>query len=179
MFKFDFEGARISGMFKSYSQKQVDSINAIICQCNNNDLTKEQIYYVFATAYHEAYNPSVQNSRITPITEFGSQSYLKGKKYYPYHGRGFVQLTWKDNYDKQGKRLGLDLVSNPELVLDVNISADILVHGMKYGEFTGKKLSDYINSSKNDYVGARRIINGTDKKELIAGYAIKFESFII
>lgn len=178
-YKFDFEGAKQNKMFSSYSQRQVDSINAIMCQCSNNGLTVPQIAYVLATAYHEAYNPAIANSRITPITEFGSNAYLKGKKYYPYHGRGFVQLTWKENYDKQGKRLGIDLVNNPDLALDLNYASDILVWGMKHGEFTGKRLSDYINNEKKDYINARRIINGVDKKELIASYAEKFEKLIL
>jgi putative chitinase len=43
---------------------------------------------------------------------------------------------------------------------------------MILGMFTGKKLSDYIKPGKApDYVGARAIINGTDKAKLIAGYA--------
>ena len=38
------------------------------------------------------------------------------------------------------------------------------------GTFTGKKLRTY-----KDYVSMRRIINGTDKASLIAGYATHFE----
>jgi len=48
---------------------------------------------------------------------------------------------------------------------------------MKDGIFTGKKLSDYISSAGVDYE-ARRIINGSDKQQLIAGYARKFESIL-
>lgn len=177
-YEFDFNKAKEIKLFDKYVQLQVDSINAIICNCNRSSLTKEQICYVFATAYHEAYNPSIPNSRITPIKEFGGESYLKSKRYYPYFGRGFVQLTWLENYRKQGLRIGADLVNNPDKVLDVEISADILAWGMKHGDFTGKKLSDYINAEKKDYINARRIINGTDKKELIASYAVKFEQVI-
>jgi hypothetical protein len=49
------------------------------------------------------------------------------------------------------------------------------MHG---GLFTGKKLSDYITASKTDYVNARKIINGTDKAALIAGYAKQFEQIL-
>lgn len=177
--EFNFNGAKKEvGLFTKFTQLQVDCINAILCQCCNNSLTREQTAYVFATAYHEAYNPSVPNSRITPIKEFGGESYLKSKKYYPYFGRGFVQLTWKENYRKQGLRIGKDLVAYPDLVLDMNVASDILVWGMKHGEFTGRKLSDYIDSGKKDYVQARRIINGMDKANQIAGYARRFEAII-
>jgi hypothetical protein len=49
---------------------------------------------------------------------------------------------------------------------------------MRAGAFTGKKLSDYISASKCDYTNARRIINGVDRADLIAGYAAKFERIL-
>jgi len=33
-----------------------------------------------------------------------------------YHGRGFIQLTGKDNYTAFGKSIGADIVNNPDLV---------------------------------------------------------------
>ena len=54
------------------------------------------------------------------------------------------------------------------------IAAKILMRGMTEGWFTGKKLSDYFIVT-DDPVNARRIINGTDKAKLIAGY---YESFL-
>ncbi len=47
--------------------------------------------------------------------ELGNAAYLKAKPYYPYTGRGPIQLTWKANYEAAGKALGLDLVNNPVL----------------------------------------------------------------
>lgn len=35
-----------------------------------------------------------------------------------YYGRGFIQLTHKENYEKIGKLIGVDLVNNPELLED-------------------------------------------------------------
>ena len=46
---------------------------------------------------------------------------------------------------------------------------------MKEGWYTSKKLSDYINDNKKDYVGARRIVNGTDKAKEIADIAVVME----
>lgn len=172
---YNFNAGKDVGLFARYSQQQVDCIEQIIQDCNKYGLSKNQAAYVLATAYHEAYNPSVANSRITPIKEFGGESYLKSKRYYPYFGRGFVQLTWKENYQKQSKRLGIDLVDNPDLALTVWVASDILVHGMVHGSFTGKKLSDYISGTKADFRSARRIINSIDKQDLIAGYATRFQ----
>lgn len=91
-----------------------------------------------------------------------------------YYGRGWVQLTWFENYDAMGKKLGIDLLNNPDLMLNDDISAKVTFIGMTLGMFTGKKLSDYFNANKTDWVNARRIINGTYKADLIAGYAKKF-----
>jgi hypothetical protein len=50
--------------------------------------------------------------------------------------------------------------------------------GMEKGLYTGKKLSDYINQSRCDYVQSRRIINGMDRAKLIADYAVFFETIL-
>lgn len=52
--------------------------------------------------------------------------------------------------------------------------AYVLVHGFRTGAFTGKKITDYIDSNGYDFVSARRCINGTDKAETIATLADKF-----
>ena len=38
------------------------------------------------------------------------------KEGYKFSGKGFIQLTGKDNYTAFGKSIGIDLISNPELV---------------------------------------------------------------
>lgn len=42
-----------------------------------------------------------------------------------YFGRGFIQLTWKRNYETYGQRIGVDLVNNPGLALDPAIAAKL------------------------------------------------------
>jgi putative chitinase len=42
-----------------------------------------------------------------------------------YHGRGYIQLTGKDNYRAAGEALDLDLVKNPELAADPKNAAKI------------------------------------------------------
>jgi hypothetical protein len=46
--------------------------------------------------------------------------------------------------------LNIPLLENPELALDTNVSAKILVIGMEKGLFTGKKLDNYFNEEKTD-----------------------------
>ena len=158
---------------------QSDSITAILNQCEHHGVTdKRQIAYILATAYYECYNPKKPDTRLTPMKEFGGETYLKGKKYYPYYGRGFSQLTWDYNYKKEGLRLGLDLLTSPDLMLVLETAANSHVYCMVHGTYTGKKLSDYINDIKCDYKNARRIVNGTDKADLVASYAQRFELYL-
>lgn len=145
----------------------------IIKEAKEIGLLRNELAYVLATAYHETAHT------MKPVREYGGETYLKKKKYYPYVGMGYVQLTWDYNYKKAGNKLGVDFLKNPKLLLDPKYAAPILVIGMKEGWFTGKKLSDYITLDKSDYVGARRIINGVDKKELIAGYANTYDKLLL
>ncbi len=148
---------------------QVGGMERILNECEAQSVTdKGHVAYILATAYHET------AFTMQPVTEYGSEKYLKGKKYWPYVGRGYVQLTWDFNYRDWGKRLGLDLLKNPDLAKDPKIAARILVQGMILGTFTGKKLTDYINGPKRDFVRARRVINGSDKAALIARHAGNF-----
>jgi len=93
-----------------------------------------------------------------------------------YRGRGFVQITGRDNYERAGKKLLSDLAKRPELATDCRIAASILYAGMQEGWFTGKKLADYFKPGLTDPYNARRIINGLDRAGDIAEYYRKFLS---
>lgn len=186
-------GKLFSGSLK---QEQVDGMNALILAGVEQGLTVQQHAYVLATAYHETART------MQPIAEYGrGQNYAYGRwqtnsagmKYcykngsrdvvytqdecpHLFYGRGFVQLTWYSNYLRAGEKLGVNLLNNPDLALQTDLSAKIMILGMKDGWFTGKKLRDYIKDTGCDYVNARRIVNGTDKASLIAGYARTFEN---
>jgi putative chitinase len=136
--------------------------------------------YVLATEYHET------AKRMQPVREgldVSDNWRRKNLRYYPWYGRGEVQLTWERNYaaaTEMLKRLGytgIDLVKNADQALDPKVSVLVMIHGMLEGLFTGKKLRDYIpnNPSREHYRNARRIINGTDRADLVAGYAVEFE----
>lgn len=92
-----------------------------------------------------------------------------------YSGRGYVQITWKNNYSTFSQQLNIDIVNFPDLALDPDIAAKIAFIGFYKGLFTGKRITDYITDEKIDYYNARRVINGLDCAEEIKGYAIKFE----
>lgn len=46
---------------------------------------------------------------------------------YQFRGRGYVQLTGRDNYTRAGRALGIDLVNNPDLAAQPKEAAQIAV----------------------------------------------------
>ena len=62
----------------------------------------------------------------------------RGRRKWQGYGRGYVQLTWKNNYLTLGKALGLgdDLAKNPDHVLDPDIAYEIMSYGMRNGSFS-------------------------------------------
>lgn len=170
----------------SLSQFQVDALNAIYAEGVKRGATLAQIAYVIATPWHEVGSALVPIEEDRALRERSPYGRIGGVKsdgtrqmtlpYVDilYYGRGFPQLTFYDNYAKMGARLRLPLAEHPELLLSLAASVQALWEGMQYGLFTGKKLSDYINPTKTDFVNARRIVNGTDKASIIAGTAKTF-----
>ncbi len=148
----------------------------------NGDI--RQAAYVFATAFHET------AALMQPIHERGSRDYFnqyeptttKGRALgntqpgdgFRYRGRGLVQLTGRRNYALFSRQLGLDLVADPDQTLRPQISVRILFDGMMDGAFTGRRLSQYFTASREDPVGARAVVNGSDKAQLIASYYRQF-----
>jgi hypothetical protein len=149
-----------------------ETIRSIIKLCREQGLTlNTQIAYVLATVQWETAHT------FKPVKEAYWKSELwrqQNLRYFPYYGRGFVQLTWKSNYAKFSGILAIDMIKDPDLALDPYVSAFILVYGFKHGTFTGKAIAHYINESKTDFIGARRCINGTDKAIQIKNLAYAF-----
>ena len=82
-----------------------------------------------------------------------------------YFGRGYVQITWQDNYRKFDGYLGLNhqLHTDPSKALEEEIAYKIMSKGMVGGHFIGtNKLSDFITGDSTGYFNARSIIN-TDR----------------
>jgi putative chitinase len=150
--------------------------------------------YALATAWHETAHT------MQPIREMGGPAYLR-RMYDPlgqrpalarrngnvhpgdgikYAGRGYVQLTWRDNYRRAGQKLGMPLETQPDLALRRDVAAQIMRIGMIEGWFTGKGFGHYLpeagRATKPQFTAARRIINGLDKAGLIADYALNFQA---
>jgi hypothetical protein len=145
---------------------KVATIKAILSECKRFELLKSQCAYIFATAEHE--------SNFGPVKEawwMGEIWRRQNLRYWPWYGRGYVQLTWKFNYLKYERITGVKLTSNPDLALQPNLALYILVHGMKTGAFTGYSLENFINSKQTNYHKARLVVNGLDKAAQIAARA--------
>jgi putative chitinase len=109
-----------------------------------------------------------------PVTEGSTQlkgaklkSYQKNLRYYPYYGRGLVQITHDYNYEKFH-------IKNLDDALKWDIALPIAFRGMTEGLFTGKKLSNYFNKRGNKPKEARQIVNGMDKASLIETFYVAF-----
>lgn len=77
------------------------------------------------TQYFVRYDPSSSNPKHREVArKLGNVQPGDGPLY---HGRGFIQLTGRDNYRIVGKALGLPLVSEPELAAEIGPAADIAV----------------------------------------------------
>lgn len=167
--------------FKGLNQSQVDAINNIIDSFDERSLPITWQAYMWATLFHET------AATMRPLEEYGKG---KGRDYgkklkmsrkaydkpnFIYYGRGFVQLTWYENYENVGKTLGVDLLNNPSLALDMKVAFKVMEYGMESGYFTSRKLGDYNDDWRSNYVESRKIINGRDKQHEIAAYADKFE----
>lgn len=177
-----FAHARETVFRGALTQSQVDGISALLdaweAKYPNGDI--RWLSYELGTTFHET------AATMQPISEYGHGA---GRPYgHPdpttrqvYYGRGFVQLTWKANYEAMSAVVGDDLVNDPALALEPDIAAKIMFYGMEHGSFTGRKLADYFapQSEKSDWINARRIINGTDCAAQIATYGQEFFAALI
>lgn len=174
-----FSAIRQSVFDGGLSQSQVAGTEAILNEWDRRGLSDVRwLAYMLGTTFHECARTML------PITERGPKAYFDkynaGTKIgkvlgntevgdgFKYRGRGYVQCTGRRNY----RRAGIE--NNPEAALDPPVAATIMFTGMTEGWFTSKKLADYFHESTADWKNARRIINGLDKADTIAGYGRAF-----
>lgn len=161
-------------------QSQVDGLNALLGFIEDDPaiIYLRWAAYMLATVKHECADTW------QPIEEYGKGA---GRPYGQpagpyqriYYGRGYVQLTWFENYEKMATALNIPaLAASPELALQPATAYKIMSYGMRAGSFTGYSLSRWINSVMTDYRSARRIINGLDQWERIKKYAEEIEAVL-
>ena len=150
--------------------------------------------YMLATTFHET------SQEMLPIEEYGKGEGSEYGKKDPetgqtYYGRGFVQLTWRDNYARADRELGLkgadSLEYHAENALIPKVAAQVMFIGMYQGWFrthddgSPEDLLRYFNETYDNPYEAREIINGDKTKvpswsngvsigNLIVGYHYSF-----
>ncbi|MBX4950815.1 hypothetical protein HJA95_14770 [Rhizobium binae] len=193
---FFFDAVR-DGLFRGeLTQPQVEGITAILDAWERRFAPADRrwLAYILATAYHEtAYTMqpvretlAQSDARAVEILEAafatGRLSWVRTPYWRPdqdgrcWLGRGLVQLTHKRNYEAMSALTGIDLVADPDRAMEMDAAVTILIEGMLQGSFTGHKLADHLNATTEDWVNARRIVNGTDRAEKLAGYAKAFHA---
>ncbi|WCK01021.1 glycoside hydrolase family 19 protein [Agrobacterium tumefaciens] len=187
----------------SLSMPQVYGMDAILDRALAVRTPLRHLAYMLATAFHETSktmqpiletrspkeraNPSIDVAikRLDNAFSAGKLPWVS-KPYWrkdaagkSWLGRGLVQLTHKDNYDRMGKVIGVDLVEDPDRALEPGVAISIMFFGMTRGDFTGRPLSDYLDGRTVDYLNARRVINGTESARKVADYAVRFEQALL
>lgn len=181
------------------SDKQVVSEQWIYDKAKEYWITdNRQISYILSTIKWEC---SFKNQE--EVWKWNWQRYwvVDQSTWHAYYGRWFIPLKWKENYQKYTQIIknswknfkdndgniikwnDIDLVENPDIILKSNdLAIFITLHWMKNGEFTWKKLDDFINESKTDFYNARNIINlansNPEDKDLIQGYADTAQNYL-
>lgn len=93
-------------------------------------------------------------------------------RYYPYYGRGYIQLTWRENYAAYGPKIAqlwgaggwepdFDLVGNPDRALEPDISAAVSALYFRDHGGTGSKLIPKA-ANRGDWREVRRLVQGAD-----------------
>lgn len=155
---------------------QVGPIEWLLDRLVLEPLLLQEMAYILATVKHET------NATYLPVREayWLSEAWRRGNlPYWPWYGRGFVQLTHQDNYAKAGEKLRLDFTTDPDAVMQLDVSYQILVRGMTEGWFRQThRLSRYISRDRADYLGARAIVNGrvAGVDERIAADAMRLQA---
>jgi len=154
MFKYDhkqfFDSYR--SHFGPLTQDLVDALEFLLDKIENDirfpgtDTDRRKIAYCLATFQWETAHT------MRPIDEHGSPEYFESH-YGPqtkvgqllgntqlgdgnqFHGRGYVQLTGRNNYNRAGELTTTDLLNHPEQAKEPNLAYQIAIQGMIDGWF--------------------------------------------
>ena len=153
---------------------QQRSVAALVQAATAQKLTKPQIAYILATAEHES-------DRFATLEEYASGAAYEGRADLGnsrpgdgrlFKGRGYVQLTGRNNYRAYGKRTGIQILELPYILMNwASLSVFVIVDGMMTGAYTGRRLDQFVNKNQQDFRNARRVVNGLDQADKIAAQA--------
>lgn len=141
------------GVFKQYANKYVQPLNDTMVKYEINTPIRKQ--HFLAQVLHESMN-------LYYVKEIASGKAYEGRKDLGninagdgprYKGRGFIQVTGRANYAAISKDLGIDFVSNPELLETPEYAA------LSAGWFWNKKGLNKL-ADKDDALAITKAVNG-------------------
>ncbi|SMO93974.1 N-acetylmuramoyl-L-alanine amidase [Paracoccus laeviglucosivorans] len=165
----------IAGLSQAVSSSHRDAANTaiplILKACAAHGISDpSHLGYVLATAEHESGFGKWLEEKWEPTADqrkyqgrFGNIDDGDGERF---RGRGYAQITFRDNYIRYGKALGLPLETQPGLAAQPQHAANLIALGMgRLGYTKGYPvLEDFGLGREFDFVNARRIINGDSKR---------------
>lgn len=192
--KFFFDHVRGVLFDGSMKTSQVAGLTAMLDKWEKESPNADDrwLAYMMGTAHHEtgrtmqpvretfASSDAQAIKRLNSAFGAGKLKWVKKPYWIPddegksWLGRGFVQITHKDNYKRLGKAIGVDLLTDPTRAMDIDVALKIMFVGMRDGLFTGVKLADRFSPKVEKWVQARQIINGLESAELVSSYAKKY-----
>lgn len=182
-----YKALRRSGIpgFTRLSQSQVNGIEAILNAFETHGGGKIKVLaYALATARREVGPGMVPVREGFKKTDAQARAFVRrqGRAYarvvngHVYYGRGLVQLTWFENYKKEG------IANNPDRALDLNFSTSLLFRGLRDGRWNSRRkgIEFYLpDDGPDDLKNARRTVNITDHWATVADYYRRFVLAIV
>jgi putative chitinase len=135
-------------------QQQLSPKDILIRAAKDAGMSGNELAQFLAQAAHETLNFTRMREAGTP--EYFTKKYEQHRKTARilgnkvkgdgerYKGRGFIQLTGRDNYTRAGKALGLPLEANPELAAQPDNAAKIAV--WYWQNRVAPKVQDFTNT---------------------------------
>lgn len=122
-------------------------------------------------------------------------TYLSGKKYYPYYGRGLIQLTWAEAYKKYGTFRSFPITErapaiysiagwNPDVLI---ATSDSVFNAVNCADSAGYYIASHSSMlskmdegiSKDDAVKVSRCVNGEVAIQNLNGLDARLQSIVL
>lgn len=130
-------------------------------ESNNLQDVEEGLYYKdplrLATIFRRVFDVN-KNKQIDGPDIEAARPYARNPKalskvlYNGFHGRGLIQITWEDNYRAYGNSVGVDIVNNPDLLLEPE-------HAVGSACWFFRTKGCFVPADRGDMDGATRIVN--------------------
>lgn len=87
-----------------------------------------------------------------------------------FFGRGLVQITHEYNYEAADRVMKVGLADKPDLAYEKDHAIVLLVDGVRKRWYAGKRITDYLDDEKSNWVEARNSVNPGSPNRAATGY---------